>query len=72
RSGRLGGCALDVLPTEPPPPDEPALTWPRTVLNPHSAWYSPQSATAPYRMCGQAVAAVLEGREPVGVLARPA
>ncbi len=72
RSGRLGGCALDVLPTEPPAPDEPALAWPRTVLNPHSAWYSPQSATAPYRMCGEAVAAVLEGREPVGVLAWPA
>jgi D-3-phosphoglycerate dehydrogenase len=71
-SGRLGGCALDVLPTEPPPPDEPALGWPRTLLNPHSAWYSPQSATAPYRISAEAVCAVLEGREPYGALARPA
>jgi D-3-phosphoglycerate dehydrogenase len=72
RCGALGGCALDVLPTEPPAGDEPALVWPRTLLNPHAAYYSPQSATAPYRLAGEAVAAVLEGREPQGALARPA
>jgi D-3-phosphoglycerate dehydrogenase len=72
RAGRLGGCALDVLPQEPPEPDEPALQWPRTLINPHSAWYSPESSGAPYRMAAEAVAAVLEGREPVAVLARPA
>ena len=72
RSGQLGGCALDVLPTEPPPPSEPAFDWPRTLINPHAAWYSPESATAPYRMAAEAVAAVLEGREPFGALARPA
>jgi D-3-phosphoglycerate dehydrogenase len=72
RAGRLGGCALDVLPEEPPAADEPALRWPRTLINPHAAWYSPQSSSAPYRMAAQAAAAVLEGREPVGVLARPA
>jgi phosphoglycerate dehydrogenase-like enzyme len=72
RAGRLGGCALDVLPEEPPAADEPALQWPRTLINPHSAWYSPQSSGAPYRMAAEAVAAVLEGREPVGALARPA
>ncbi len=71
RSGHLGGCALDVLPVEPPPADEPALAWPRTVINPHSAWYSPESATAPYRMAAEAVLAVLEGREPYGALAAP-
>ncbi|MFZ1996340.1 MAG: NAD(P)-dependent oxidoreductase, partial [Solirubrobacteraceae bacterium] len=62
RDGRLGGCALDVLPQEPPAPDEPALQWPRTIINPHSAWYSPQSSGAPYRMAAEAVAAVLDGR----------
>jgi D-3-phosphoglycerate dehydrogenase len=72
RSGHLGGCALDVLPTEPPSDIEPALTWPRTLINPHAAYYSPQSATAPYRMAAEAVAAVLEGREPYGALTRPA
>jgi D-3-phosphoglycerate dehydrogenase len=71
RAGRLGGCALDVLPDEPPAPDEPALDWPRTILNPHAAWYSPQAEPAPYRMAAEAVAAVLAGREPAGILARP-
>jgi D-3-phosphoglycerate dehydrogenase len=69
--GRLGGCALDVLPQEPPRDDEPALRWPRTIINPHSAWYSPQSGPAPYRIAAEAVAAVLEGREPAAALARP-
>lgn len=72
RAGRLGGCALDVLPEEPPAPDEPALEWPRTLINPHAAWYSPQSRDAPYRIAGEAVAAVVEGREPAAALARPA
>jgi len=71
RSGHLGGCALDVLPAEPPPADEPAFGWPRTIVTPHSAWYSATSARAPYRIAAEAVAAVLEGREPSGVLARP-
>jgi D-3-phosphoglycerate dehydrogenase len=70
-SGSLGGCALDVLPDEPPRESEPALRWPRTIINPHSAWYSPQSGPAPYRIAAEAVAAVLEGREPAAALARP-
>jgi D-3-phosphoglycerate dehydrogenase len=70
-NGHLGGCALDVLPSEPPSALEPALSWPRTVINPHAAWYSPDAATAPYRIAGEAVAAVLAEREPAGVLARP-
>jgi D-3-phosphoglycerate dehydrogenase len=70
-SGRLAGCALDVLVTEPPAAEEPALRWPRTLINPHAAWYSPAAATEPYRRAGKAVAAVLDGREPADALARP-
>jgi len=69
--GWLGGCALDVLPTEPPPPGEAALAWPRTLLSPHAAYFSPETEHAPYRLGGEAVAAVLDGREPAGVLVRP-
>ena len=71
RSGRLAGCALDVLVPEPPAADQPECGWPRTLINPHAAWYSPQSASEPYRRAGEAVAAVLQGREPRDAIARP-
>jgi D-3-phosphoglycerate dehydrogenase len=71
RARHLGGCALDVLPQEPPTADEPALRWPRTIINPHAAYYSEHSAQVPYRQAGEAAAAVLLGREPPDVLARP-
>jgi D-3-phosphoglycerate dehydrogenase len=71
RAGHLAGCALDVLPEEPPAAGEPALRWPRTLLTPHAAWFSPRSATAPYRRAGEAIAAVLQGREPPDAVARP-
>jgi D-3-phosphoglycerate dehydrogenase len=70
-AGRLGGCALDVLPEEPPARDEPVLHWPRTIVNPHAAWYSPNAAATPYRWAGEAVAAVLRGEKPDHVIARP-
>ena len=72
RSGHLGGCALDVLPVEPPALDEPAFSWPRTIINPHAAYYSEHSARVPYRRAGEATADVLCGREPRDALARPA
>jgi len=71
RDGRLAGAALDVLPVEPPAADEPALGWPRTVVTPHSAWYSADSAVEPYHRAAADVAAALAGGEPVHALARP-
>jgi D-3-phosphoglycerate dehydrogenase len=71
-SGHLGGCALDVLPVEPPVPGEPALTWPRTIVNPHAAWASDESIRLPYVFAASNVAAVLRGGEPErDVIARP-
>ena len=40
RDGRIGGAALDVLSTEPPPADHPLLTAPRCLVTPHQAWTS--------------------------------
>jgi phosphoglycerate dehydrogenase-like enzyme len=42
--GRLGGAALDVLEVEPPPPGDPLVRHPRTLVTPHFAYYSDDSA----------------------------
>jgi D-3-phosphoglycerate dehydrogenase len=41
--GRLAGAGLDVLPQEPPDPDEPILHHPRALITPHSAFLSEES-----------------------------
>jgi D-3-phosphoglycerate dehydrogenase/C-terminal binding protein len=52
KSGKLGAVGLDVLPNEPASPDDPFVAawyanepWihGRVLLNPHSAFYSPDS-----------------------------
>ncbi|TQS45429.1 NAD(P)-dependent oxidoreductase [Cryptosporangium phraense] len=71
RDGRIAGAALDVLPVEPPPPDDPVRAFPHTVLSPHAAWYSAEAAVRPYVWAGRAVADVLAGRVPERVVGRP-
>jgi D-3-phosphoglycerate dehydrogenase len=40
RTGQISGAALDVLPQEPPDPDDPVLSAPNLLLTNHCAWYS--------------------------------
>ncbi|MGV6850663.1 MAG: D-2-hydroxyacid dehydrogenase [bacterium] len=42
RENKLGGAVIDVLSTEPPPPDHPLLATniPNLILTPHTAWAS--------------------------------
>ena len=70
-SGHLGGAALDVFPVEPPTTDERALCWPRTIVNAHAAWFSPDAARLPYELAGRDLALALTGADPVYALARP-
>ncbi|MGE0798575.1 MAG: C-terminal binding protein [Lautropia sp.] len=42
-AGQLAGVGLDVLPTEPIPPDHPLLADPRVIFSPHAAFYSAES-----------------------------
>ena len=64
-SGRLGGAALDVLETEPPPKDSPLTGRPNVVLTPHTAFYSVEALEELQIKCATDVARVLSGQPPV-------
>lgn len=71
-AGEIAGCALDALPVEPAPPDDPVLTWPRTIVQPHAAFYSPASELRSFDNPVEDVIRVLSGESPVGGLQPPA
>jgi D-3-phosphoglycerate dehydrogenase len=64
-SGRLGGAALDVIETEPPPKDSPLIGRPNVVLTPHTAFYSVEALVELQTKCATDIARVLSGQRPV-------
>ncbi|MDQ7800922.1 MAG: C-terminal binding protein [Armatimonadota bacterium] len=62
--GWIAGAALDVLPTEPPPPEDPLLRLDRVILTPHVAFYSEESLQELQRKAAEEVVRVLTGQAP--------
>jgi D-3-phosphoglycerate dehydrogenase len=63
-SGQVGGAALDVLETEPIPPDHPLWQFPNVILTGHLAWYSEEALRQLQRSVGEECARVLRGEPP--------
>jgi len=63
-AGGLGGAGLDVLETEPPPPDHPLRERADVVLTPHAAFYSEEAVAELQRKAAEQVVAALGGEVP--------
>ncbi len=63
-NGGIAGAALDVLASEPPPPDHPLLNHERIFVTPHCAWCSEESDEAVWEWAAGYVAAVFRGERP--------
>lgn len=63
-AGRLWGAGLDVFEKEPLPPNAPILRAPHTVLTPHAAYWSEESAVELRTRCTRNAIAVVLGHHP--------
>ncbi len=69
-SGRLAGAGLDVLSTEPPPPNHPLFTAPNCVITPHLGWATRAARERLLRQAAENIRAFLAG-QPVHVVNGP-
>lgn len=65
REEKIAGAALDVMEKEPVPADHPLLQSERTLVTPHTAWYTVQSTIRMRQLASQEVARILRGEWPV-------
>ncbi|MGD0017486.1 MAG: D-2-hydroxyacid dehydrogenase [Verrucomicrobiia bacterium] len=67
RQGKLAGAALDVVSTEPIPPDNPLLKVPNITITPHVAWAALAARRRLMQITADNVAAFLAGK-PINVV----
>ena len=67
-SGHVGGAALDVLSTEPPPIDHPLIRHPAVIVTPHAAWSTVESETRVRQMAAEEAGRLLDGRTPLNAV----
>jgi D-3-phosphoglycerate dehydrogenase len=67
-AGHIAAAALDVLVTEPPPPDHPLLGRPNVLVTPHIAFASREAVEELRRRAAEHVACVLRGEHPPHVV----
>ena len=60
--GRIGGAALDVLSTEPPPADHPLVGCPNCIITPHIAWATIEARRRLMQIAADNIAAFLAGK----------
>jgi glycerate dehydrogenase len=60
-NGGIAGAALDVLPVEPPSPDNPLFSAPNCLITPHLAWATKEARTRLLAAAVQNVQAFLNG-----------
>ncbi len=70
-SGHLAGAGLDVLVTEPPPPDHPLLALDNVIVTPHVSALDAQAVTDMADGAARNILNVLAGRWPAAELVNP-
>jgi D-3-phosphoglycerate dehydrogenase len=64
RNGVIAGAGIDVLPTEPPPPDHPVLHEEGIIVTPHIAWASTEAGHDVRERGSQEGVRVIQGGKP--------
>lgn len=70
-SGRLGGAGLDVLESEPPPPDHPLLKQPNVVFSSHLGGIDTRAMANMAEMAARCVVELHQGRWPAECIVNP-